>query len=239
MDFDKSITASLEVADEANSIAMMSSALTWFRYAPTNAREALTQAWQFFAFAQFEAALATLTQIPETAEAGALRRGCYEHLARWALETGDLARAEWAAEQHLREDSSAFQAWAVRGEVASLRGDDAAAIEGFNRALGTLPREYAATEEQAREVARLLYLRVAALVRLRRYPEAMEQWRVAAERDAENSDLWYLGALCLAQLGQVGEARRLCQRALQLDARHLDASKLKRQLEATSHKPVV
>lgn len=214
--------------------AMMASALAWLGHAPANAREAYEQARVCFAFAQFEAALAALAQAPETNETIEMRRACYHHLAHWALETGDLARAEWAADQHLREDASAFQAWSVRGEIASLRGDDAAALECFNRALGLLPREYAATEEQAREVARLLYLRVASLVRLRRYAEALEHWRAAVERDSENADLWYLGALCWAQTGRADEALRFCQRALTLDARHLDAGKLKRQLSQSS-----
>lgn len=212
----------------------MADLLAHLRYGPTDLRESVHQARRLFVCAQFESALAVLAQAAETREVAELRRACYHHLAHWALETGDLARAEWAAEQHLREDSASFQAWAVRGEAASLRGDDAAALECFNYALGALPREYAATPEQAREAARLLYLRVAAMVRLRRYAEAIEHWRAAIERDAGNTDLWYLGALCWAQTGRKDEALRLCVRALALDARHLDAGKLKRQLAQNS-----
>lgn len=214
--------------------AAMTSAVARMRQAPTNANLSLEQARILFSFAQFEVSLAVLAQAPETNEVAELRRACYHHLAHWALETGDMARAEWAAEQQLREDNASFQAWVVRGEAASLRGDDAAALECFTNALNALPREYAALPEQAREVARLLYLRVAAMVRLKRYAEAVEHWRAAIERDAENADLWYLGALCWAQSGRKDEALRLCQRALVLDARHLDAGKLKRQL-AGSH----
>ncbi|MBS1790054.1 MAG: tetratricopeptide repeat protein [Acidobacteria bacterium] len=211
-----------------------------FQHRPRNAREADEQARILFSFAQFEGALAVLAQAQETNEVAELRRACYHHLAHWALETGDLARAEWAAEQLLREDNSSFQtwqtwqAWEVRGEVASLRGDDMAALECFNYALNALPREYAASPDQAREIARLLYLRVAAMVRLRRYAEAIEHWRTAVERDGDNADLWYLGALCWAQSGRTDEALRLCLRALSLDTRHLDAGKLKRQLMQNS-----
>lgn len=223
-------------AAHSDKVMFSSLALTQF----ATASKPFERARILFAFAQFEAALAALAQATETKEVAELRRACYHHLAHWALETGDLTRAEWAAEQHLREDNSGFQswnawqAWAVRGEAASLRGDDAAALECFNYALGALPREYAASPEQASETARLLYLRVAAMVRLRRYAEAIEHWRAAIERDAENADLWYLGALCWAQSGRKDEALRLCLLALTLDARHLDAGKLKRQLTQSS-----
>ena len=233
MDFDRSLMAQAGLKDEAGAAEIMCSALAWFQHHPENARNAYEQGRLLFAFAQFESALAALAQAEENAEVTELRRACYIHLAHWALETGDLARVEWAAEQHLREDNSSFQAWAVRGEAASLHGNDAAALQCFNYALSALPREYSATAEQAREVARLHYLRVAALVRLRRYTEAMEHWRPAIERDPENADLWYLGALCWTQTGRKDEATQLCLRAIELDARHLDAGKLKRQLMQT------
>lgn len=56
----------------------------------------------------------------------------------------------------------------------------------------------------------------------------------ADERDTENADLWYLGAVVWAQAGRADEALRCCERALALDARHLDAGKLKRQLSRTA-----
>lgn len=234
MAFEQTDIAILDFAATPIGNAAMTSAVARMRQAPTNVNELLEQARILITFAQFEAALAALVQAPETNDVVELRRACYHHLAHWALETGDLGRTEWAAEQLLREDNSSFRAWAVRGEAASMRGDDAAALECFNHALGALPREYAASPEQAREIARLLYLRVAAMVRLRRYAEAIEHWRTAVERDAENADLWHLGALCWAQSGRTDEALRLCLRALSLDARHLDAGKLKRQLMQSS-----
>lgn len=234
MEFDRSLMAQTRLNDETEVAEITRSALASFQHQMRNAREADKQAQILFSFAQFEAALAALARAPETNEVVELRRACYHHLAHWALETGDLVRAEWAAEQLLREDNSSFQAWAVRGEAASMRGDDTAALECFNHALGALPHVYAALPEQAREIARLLYLRVAAMVRLRRYAEAIEHWRTAVERDAENADLWYLGALCWTQSGRTDEALQLCLRALSLDARHLDAGKLKRQLMQSS-----
>ena len=184
-----------------------------------------------FCFAQFEAALIALADLPENADAGSLRRACYLGLARWAIETGDLGRAEWASEQYLREDDGSYQSLATRGEVASLQGDDVTALEFFNRALAVLPREYNATTELTLEVNRLVYLRVAALVRLRRSEEAFDQWRSAVQRTTDNADLWYLGAFCLVQLGRSSEGLPLLERALLIDPRHIDAGKLKRHLE--------
>jgi tetratricopeptide (TPR) repeat protein len=199
---------------------------------PDTTNEKLKHAHLLFAFAQFEAALILLASVPESPDANALRRNCYHSLARWSLETGDLARAEWAAAQHLSEEEGAFESWATRGEVASLRGDDAASLEFFNRALDALPREYATSPAENLEVNRLLYLRVVALVRLGRYQEAFDHWHAVVQRCTENSDLWYLGALCLVQLGRTAEAVPLCQRSIEIDPRHIDAGKLKRRIEA-------
>jgi tetratricopeptide (TPR) repeat protein len=217
---------------ERNDLAAMSATLARLVGEPTESRQAFEQAQLLFAFAQHDAALAVLARLADSAEVRTLRQACYEQLAQWAMEVGDLRRAEQAVEQHLRENSGAFRAWAVRGEVASVRGDDQAALECFNYALGALPRDYAATPGQAAEVARLLYLRVVTLARLRRFAEALEHWRGAVERDPENADLWYWGALAWTQAGRADEGLRLCRRALELDARHLDAARLKRQLES-------
>ncbi|HYO92130.1 MAG TPA: tetratricopeptide repeat protein, partial [Pyrinomonadaceae bacterium] len=190
------------------------------------------QAQALFALAQFDAALVSLAQLAENPEVNELRRRCYDHLARWAIEVGDLSSAEWATEQYLREDESSFHAWALCGEVASLRDDDAAALDYYSRALTVLPRDYSSTPAQAYQVNHLLYLRVSTLVRLQRYEEALEHWRAVIKRNDANADLWYLGALCTAQLGRTVEALPLCRRALELDKQHIDAAKLRQRLEA-------
>lgn len=230
MDFSCALIARFDRSDDATVRGLMTEVLSSLQAAPANRQEAWEKAQALFALAQFEAALAVLAEVNEDADVSGLRQACYYHLAHSALETGDLVRAERAVEKLVREAENDFRAWAVRGEIASLRGDEVRALESFNRALNALPRDYNLVGEQADDVARLLYLRVASLVRLRRFAEALEHWRPAVERASANADLWYLGALAVAQLGRAEEALRYCQQALTLDALHLDANKLKRQL---------
>ena len=191
----------------------------------------LNRARQLFQLAQFDSALTTLQSLPEDSEVAELRARCYQHLGRWLLEIGDLTRAGQVAEQHLRDCGACFEAYALQGEVASLRGDDAAALSFFSTALSVLPRDYAPEEAGYQEVDHLLYLRVASLVRLRRYDEALEHWRAVIKRNNLNSDLWYLGALCLVNTGKANEAKELCRRALNIDPHHIDAAKLNERLK--------
>jgi tetratricopeptide (TPR) repeat protein len=211
----------------------ISSSLAQLQRLPADAQEAFQQAQQLFRFAQFEAVLAIVSQLPESSDVASLRRESYMQLSQWAFEVGDLARAEWACAQCLREENR-FEAWMIRGEIASGRGDDLSSLEYFDRALKLLPHDHAATVDQIQDINRLLYLRVAALVRLQRYSEAIEHWRAAIARDESNSDLWYIGALCLTQMGRANEALPVCQRAVLLDPRHIDANKLRRTLQASS-----
>jgi tetratricopeptide (TPR) repeat protein len=213
--------------------ASMTELLAALQRVPPDEAAVLDSARSLLACAQFEAALARLAGL-NGATAAALRNDCFLQSACWALEVGELERADWAAEQLLFKNSHAVAALTIRGEVASLRGEDAQALELFQQALALLPQGLSVSGEELEAINRLLYLRVAMLVRLRRYPEALEAWRAVVNTNEGNPDLWYLGALCLVQMGHAAEALPLCERALAADKRHIDAGKLRRQLVMAS-----
>lgn len=190
----------------------------------------LEYAWTLFYLGQFEAALQATERAFHNAEISKLRAACYRCLARWTLEVGDLRKAEVTAQNYLREVGNSFDTLALCGEVASMRGDDASALNYFNSALTASDAEVA-TAERVKDVTLTLYLRVASLVRLRRFDEALQHWSSVERRDSNNADLWYLGALCLVQRGRQAEALTHCRRALEIDEHHIDAGKLKQRLE--------
>ena len=195
-------------------------------------KDLLEYAQTLFYLGQFEAALTATAQAVHIPDIGKLRSACYKCLACWTLETGDLRKAEVITQNYLRETGNTFDCLALCGEVASMRGDDAGALNYFNTAL-TAADAQATTPERVKDVTLVLYLRIASLVRLRRFDEALQHWSSVERRDSNNADLWYLGALCLVQRGRDIEALTYCKRALEIDEHHIDAGKLKRRLETT------
>lgn len=232
MSSNKKIESALVAVEDENVILQMTSLISQLELQPDAAGDICEQAKLLLKFGQFEAALSLLAQAANSQEIAEMRRSGYASLARWALESGELALVEWATDRFLWETPDAPELWTLRGEAASMRGEDSLALDYFNRASQLSPQPYAQTAEQERESNRLMYLRVAALVRLRRYAEAWEHFSAAINRDETNSDLWYLGAVCLVQTGRNQDALPLCQRALACDPRHIDAGKLKRNLES-------
>ena len=207
--------------------------LSKLQTSPGERSDYIERARLLFQLAQFEAALQVLGPMENDPVAKDLRCRCYQNLSHWSLEIGDLETAEAVSEQQLRECGGSFGGYALRGEIASAKGNDVSALGFFSNALAMMPRDQAVTPDESQELNRILYLRVASLVRLSRYEEAFEHWRAVIKRDENNSDLWYLGALCLVNVGRLSEAASPCQRALELDPQHIDAGKLRAQLTAS------
>jgi tetratricopeptide (TPR) repeat protein len=197
---------------------------------PPESNDKLRRARQLFSLAQFEAALSLLASIGNDPEVNYLRCRCFHYLAGWLFESGDLERAESVSEQQLRECGPSFGALALRGEIASARNDDLSALAFFSRAITHSAQSTVVTSEESLQLNHILYLRVASLVRLQRYDEALDHWHAVIKRNENNSDLWFLGALSLVNKGRASEAGALCQRALALDPHHVDAAKLKARL---------